>query len=104
MIATSFSFIIQISWQRMIVILILKNDRSNFYLDVKEDIPRNIPEPRCRPIYITVFVDAGHTGDGMTRCSGTDVLLYVDSVPVIWYSKLQNLIETSNFGSEFNAL
>jgi hypothetical protein len=32
------------------------------------------------------------------------MLLYVNAAPVIWYSKVQNTVETSMFGSEFIAM
>ena len=31
-------------------------------------------------------------------------LIFVNSSPIVWYSKRQNTVETSSFGSEFNAL
>ena len=31
-------------------------------------------------------------------------MLYINSAPIIWYSKRQNTIESSTFGSEFVAL
>jgi hypothetical protein len=32
------------------------------------------------------------------------ILIYLNSAPIIWYSKLQATIETSTFGAEFVAL
>ena len=32
------------------------------------------------------------------------VLIYLNRAPIIWYSKKQNSVETSTFGSEFTAL
>jgi hypothetical protein len=51
-----------------------------------------------------MFVDADHTGDLLTRHSCTGVLIYLNRSPIVWYSKKQNSIETSAFGSEFVAL
>ena len=39
----------------------------------------------------------------MTRRSQTGVLIYVNRAPILWYSKRQNTVETSTFGSEFVA-
>ena len=50
---------------------------------------------------ITVFVDADHAGDRATRRSFTGILIYVNRAPIIWFSKKQNTVETSTFGSEF---
>ncbi|GFH48973.1 Blackbeard [Chaetoceros tenuissimus] len=51
-----------------------------------------------------VFVDSDHAGDKVTRRSQTGILLYLNSAPIIWYSKRQATVESSTFGSEFVAL
>jgi len=50
------------------------------------------------------FVDADHAGNLVTRRSQSGILLFVNRAPIIWYSKRQNMVETSTFGSEFVAL
>ena len=40
----------------------------------------------------------------MTRHSQTGILLFLNRAPIIWYSKRQNTVETSTFGSEFFAM
>jgi hypothetical protein len=50
-----------------------------------------------------MFVDADHAGDHITCCSCTGVLIYVNCAPIMWFSKRQNSVETSTFGSEFVA-
>ena len=50
------------------------------------------------------YVDADHAGNLMTRRSHTGIIIYLNNTPVIWYSKRQNTVETSSFGSEFIAL
>ena len=34
----------------------------------------------------------------------TGILMFVNRAPIIWYSKRQNCVETSTFGSEFTAI
>jgi len=51
-----------------------------------------------------MFVDASHAANVVTRQLRTGVLIFVTSAPVLWYSKKQNSVETSSFGSEFMAL
>jgi len=51
-----------------------------------------------------VFVDADHAGNRLTRRSHTGILIYLNSAPIIWYSKAQSMVETSTFGSEFVAM
>ncbi len=79
-------------------------DWYDFYGDVQEAIPPNAPEPRGNPMQMTVFVDANHAGNLVTRRSHTGILIYCNQAPIIWYSKAQKTVETSTFGSEFVAL
>jgi hypothetical protein len=55
-------------------------------------------------VQINVFVDADHAGNCITRRSHTVILIYLNSAPIIWYSKAQSTVETSTFGSEFVAM
>ena len=50
------------------------------------------------------FVDANHAGDKTTRRSMTGILIFCNRAPIIWHSKRQNRVETSTFGSDFNAM
>lgn len=51
-----------------------------------------------------LFCDSDHAGDRMRRRSRTGfLLLYLNSVPVAWYSKKQATIKLSIFGVEFAA-
>ena len=50
------------------------------------------------------FVDSDHAGDKVTRRSQTGILIFVNRAPILWYSKRQNTVETSTFGSEFIAM
>ena len=40
----------------------------------------------------------------MTRTSQTGILIFLNKAPIVWYSKRQNTVETSTFGSEFIAM
>jgi hypothetical protein len=66
-------------------------------------IPPNAPEPRGNPIMISCFVDADHAGNLVTRRSHSGIIIFCNKAPIIWYSKCQNTVETSTFGSEFVA-
>jgi hypothetical protein len=78
-------------------------DWSQIYRGAEEAIPPNMPEPRGRAVQINCFVDADHAGNRVTRRSHTGVLIFVNRAPILWYSKAQNTVETSTFGSEFIA-
>jgi hypothetical protein len=78
-------------------------DWIDFYRDAKEEIPINAPEPRGREVGIHCFVDASHASDKVTRRSQTGILIFINKAPITFYSKRQNSVETSTFGSEFTA-
>ena len=79
-------------------------DWSEFYPGARESIPTDMPPPRGPPVKITVFVDADHAGCRVTRRSHTGVIIFVNRAPILWYSKRQNTVESSTFGSEFIAM
>ena len=81
-----------------------KCDWHDFYRGAKEPIPGDAPEPRGNVVSTHCFVDADHAGNRVTRRSQTGILLFLNRAPIIWYSKRQNTVETSTFGSEFVAL
>ena len=80
-----------------------KVDWKDFYGDVEEEMPPRMPEPLGKPVIISCFVDANHAGNVVTRRSHSGVLLFVQNAPIIWFSKRQNTVESSSFGSEFVA-
>lgn len=79
-------------------------DWQDFYPDAKEPRSPKEPEARGREVKVSCFVDADHAGDLVTRRSHTGILIYVNRAPIIWFSKKQNTVETSTFGSEFVAM
>ena len=81
----------------------LDHDWTETYPDAAEDIPDDMPKPVTRPVSITVYVDASHGSDLVTRRSVTGILLCVNKTPVKWYSKRQNTVESSTYGSELVA-
>jgi len=81
-----------------------KRDWSEFYPFAERSDPPDMPEALGLGVELTMFVDASHATNLVTRQSRTGVLIYVNKAPIIWYSKKQNSIETSSFGSKFMAL
>ena len=79
-------------------------DWLEFYPDAEEAIPHNMPEEWGHSVLTSCFVDSDHAGCKATRRSHTGVILFINKAPVMWYSKHQNTVETSTFGSEFCAL
>ncbi len=82
----------------------IKYDWHNFCRGAKEPIPGDALEPRGNVVSTHCFVDADHAGNRVTRRSQSGILLFVNRAPVTWYSKRQNTVETSMFGSEFVAM
>ena len=72
--------------------------------DVKEELPPRMPEPRGRSVKMSVFVDADHAGNKVTRRLHTGVLIFLQNALTVWYLKRQNTVESSTFGSEFVAM
>jgi hypothetical protein len=55
-------------------------------------------------VQLNLFCDAAHATDLITRRSTTGYVFFLNGTPIQWYSKRQNTIESSTFGSEFVAL
>jgi hypothetical protein len=81
-----------------------KCDWHDFYRGAQEPIPGDAPESRGNAVSTHCFVDADHAGNRVTRRSQSGILLFVNRAPILWYSKRQNTVETSTFGSEFVAM
>ena len=52
---------------------------------------------------VNVFVGAIHVVEKLTYRSHTGILVYVNNIPIDWFSKRQNTVETSTFGAELIA-
>ena len=83
-----------------------RQDWSTSEMDFEEaeELPPNMPEPRCFGFTMRAYVDADHAADSMTRKSRSGFIIYLNSCPVYFTSKKQTGIETSSFGSEFIAM
>jgi len=72
-----------------------KANWTEFYGDVKEELPPNMPEPCGKPVTISAFVNANHAGNVVTHRSHTGILIFVQNAPIIWYLKHQNTVESA---------
>eukprot|EP00970_Alexandrium_tamarense_P000827 scaffold95_cov108-Alexandrium_tamarense.AAC.12 len=75
-------------------------DWSEFYPDAKEEDPPSMPEPLGEGVEITCFVDADHAGNKVTRRSHSGIMIFVQNALITSWSKRQNTVESSTFGSE----
>lgn len=55
-------------------------------------------------VQMNAFVDVNHAGNKLTRQSHTGIIIYLNCLPILWYSKAQSTTESSTFGSEFVAM
>ena len=78
----------------------IKHNWGKLYPDSTEELPEDMLKARGKPVLITGYVDADHAHDLVTRRSVTGVLLLLNNTPFKWYSKRQNTVETSTYGSE----
>eukprot|EP00980_Cylindrotheca_fusiformis_P005287 scaffold1135_cov105-Cylindrotheca_fusiformis.AAC.3 len=77
---------------------------KSIYGDVREELPTKCPKALGKEVRMTCFVDASHAGDLATRRSHTGYIIYLNNAPISFYSKRQNTVETSTFGSELVAM
>ena len=49
-------------------------------------------------------MDTDHAGNLLTSRSHTGIIIFVNNSPIMWYSKCQNSVESTSFGSKFIAL
>ena len=82
----------------------VKCNWHDFYQGAKEPIPGDAPELHGNVVSTHCFVDVDHVGNLVTCCSRTGILIFVNRAPIIWYSKCQNTVKTSTFGSKFVAM
>ena len=73
------------------------------YGNVKEELPDDLPVPLGNPVITTTWVDANLYHDFLTGRSVTGVLHMINQTFLDWFSKKQNTVETSTYGSEFVA-
>ena len=79
-------------------------DWESFYRKLAEELPSKMPTPHGHGVSVHCFVDSNHAGNVVTRRSHTGILIFLNKAPIIWYSKRQNTVEASTFGSEFIAM
>ena len=76
---------------------------AEFYPDVEEDIPTDIPKALGHMATLTCYVDADHARDKVTRKSVAGIVLLVNNTPLTWVCKRQKMVETSTYRSELVA-
>ena len=81
-----------------------KYEWTEFYGDVQEALPADMPKPLGKDIDLHMFVDSDHAAEKKTRQSRTGFLIFCNMALIDWVSKKQLNIETSVLGAEFVAM
>ena len=79
-------------------------DWLEFYGDVKEEDPPDMPEPLGNMVRITAFMDSDHAGNRVTRRFHSGIFIFVNNALITTYSKKQNTVEAATFGAEMVAM
>jgi hypothetical protein len=79
----------------------LNYDWTEFYGDVQEATPHDMPEPLGKDLDACMFCNSDHAGEKHTRRSRTGFLIFCNMALIDWISKKQAATETSVFGAEF---
>src|SRR5210317_1487012 len=76
---------------------------KEYYPEAEEELPPDQPHPMKKKAQVTIYVDADHAHDTVTRRSVTGILVFVNRTLVKYISKRQKIVETSSYGSELVA-
>jgi len=76
---------------------------KEMYPDAIEELPPDMPTPKGKPVRVSAYFDADHAGCLQTRRSTTGMIMFLNGTPIKWYSKRQNTVESSTYGSEIAA-
>ena len=76
---------------------------EEFYPDAVEEIPNDMPESKGKEMKITIWVDADHAHDQVTRKSVTGIVVMINGMVYKTVSKRQATVESSTYGSELVA-
>ena len=73
-------------------------------LEEGRELPPNMPQSRGVGFVIRAKNNTDYAADTFTRQSRTGFIVYANCAPIFWFSKKQNSVESSSFGSEFMAM
>jgi hypothetical protein len=77
-----------------------ERDWKELYSEAREPLQPKMPEPCGKEIDCRFYVDSDHAGDQLIRRSRTGFSIFLNTAPLIWFSKRQHLV----FGAEFVAM
>ena len=81
----------------------LHADMMKKYPDAVEERSSREPESLGKALNLTVYADADHAHDQVTRKSITGIIVFIGSTPIIAKSTRQGSVESSTYSAEFNS-
>ncbi len=78
-------------------------DLKEYYQDVHRDWNPSWPEPKGKPVQISVFVDSDHATNVVDRRSITGYRSFIDNTLYKWKSKRQSTTAESTYAAEITA-
>ena len=76
----------------------LKSDWKYVYGELKEELPKNMLEPKGKEVIISGFCDANLNHDLTTGCAVMSNIIMLNKTPTDWMSKRQATVETATYG------
>jgi hypothetical protein len=73
------------------------------YGEVSEELPKDMPVPKGKPVRTSTFMDANLYHCLVTGRAATGILHFLNQTPIEWFAKKQGSVETATYGSEFVA-
>jgi hypothetical protein len=67
-------------------------NRVEFYPVAGEEIPKHLPPEKGPRVRMTIYVDADHGNDLVTRIPITGILVILNNTPIRWISKRQKTV------------
>ena len=79
-------------------------DLKEYYPDIRMEWNPSWPEPKGKPVQISIFVDADHATNTADRRSITGMKSFIDNTLYKWKSKRQTCVAESTYAAELMAL
>ena len=73
------------------------DDWKYVYIDAEEPMPTNILNSRELFVKVSYYVDVDLVGSIITRHYHTDILIYLQNTPILWYRKRNIRLKSSSF-------
>ena len=79
------------------------HDWNELYFDAEKELLYDMPVGKGKLVKMTVYVDANHAHDLVTKRSVTEIIIFLNNIPVKWISKRQKTVETFTYRSKLVA-